>query len=162
MRNNDKTAYFRHALQHVQQRRFCINPNEGFTNQLSEYEPIYKARLTLEKGQPSQDKGVLRLKSWKLKKKINFRFWYRLNCCISGILLIIQFIIIYILWRSLFVCKQFWRENLSTRMRKTWKHLDSELKNCNSTLEFLKENRRLYCWAASYVNIIHHGLFCKV
>ena len=63
MRNNYKIACFRHALQHVQQRRFCINPNEGFTNQLTEYEPIYKARLTLEKGQPSQDKGVLRLKS---------------------------------------------------------------------------------------------------
>ncbi|KAI9494710.1 protein-tyrosine phosphatase-like protein [Zychaea mexicana] len=32
------------AYQYVQNRRLCINPNDGFKSQLSEYEPIYKAR----------------------------------------------------------------------------------------------------------------------
>lgn len=36
---------YRDALKHVQQRRFCISPNESFANQLTEYEPILKARL---------------------------------------------------------------------------------------------------------------------
>ncbi|KAK9295043.1 hypothetical protein QLX08_010523 [Tetragonisca angustula] len=35
----------------VQQRRFCINPNEGFMAQLREYEPIYQAQKTLKNGQ---------------------------------------------------------------------------------------------------------------
>ncbi|XP_011694638.1 PREDICTED: serine/threonine/tyrosine-interacting protein-like isoform X1 [Wasmannia auropunctata] len=35
----------------VQQRRFCINPNEGFMNQLREYEPIYQAEKTLRNDQ---------------------------------------------------------------------------------------------------------------
>ncbi|XP_031569241.1 serine/threonine/tyrosine-interacting protein-like isoform X2 [Actinia tenebrosa] len=34
---------YRDAFQHVQQKRFCINPNEGFAHQLMEYEPIYLA-----------------------------------------------------------------------------------------------------------------------
>lgn len=37
----------------VQQRRFCINPNEGFMAQLREYEPIYQAHKTLKNGQQS-------------------------------------------------------------------------------------------------------------
>ncbi|XP_032685918.1 serine/threonine/tyrosine-interacting protein-like isoform X1 [Odontomachus brunneus] len=37
----------------VQQRRFCINPNEGFMTQLREYEPIYQAQKTLRNGQQS-------------------------------------------------------------------------------------------------------------
>ncbi|XP_017799608.1 PREDICTED: serine/threonine/tyrosine-interacting protein-like [Habropoda laboriosa] len=37
----------------LQQRRFCINPNEGFMAQLREYEPIYKAQKTLKNGQQS-------------------------------------------------------------------------------------------------------------
>ncbi|XP_034941620.1 serine/threonine/tyrosine-interacting protein-like isoform X2 [Chelonus insularis] len=32
----------------VQQRRFCINPNEGFMAQLREYEPIYQAQNQLK------------------------------------------------------------------------------------------------------------------
>ncbi|KAI8481073.1 hypothetical protein Bbelb_412390 [Branchiostoma belcheri] len=40
----------RDAFHHVQQRRFCIQPNEGFANQLMEYEPIYMARLTVRPG----------------------------------------------------------------------------------------------------------------
>ncbi|KAI4491127.1 hypothetical protein M0802_010437 [Mischocyttarus mexicanus] len=42
-----------HAYALVQQRRFCINPNEGFMAQLREYEPIYKAQETLKNGQQS-------------------------------------------------------------------------------------------------------------
>ncbi|XP_051153497.1 serine/threonine/tyrosine-interacting protein B-like [Leptopilina boulardi] len=38
----------------VQQRRFCINPNEGFMAQLKEYEPIYQAQKTLKNGQQSR------------------------------------------------------------------------------------------------------------
>ncbi|XP_019631128.1 PREDICTED: serine/threonine/tyrosine-interacting protein A-like [Branchiostoma belcheri] len=41
---------YRDAFHHVQQRRFCIQPNEGFANQLMEYEPIYMARLTVRPG----------------------------------------------------------------------------------------------------------------
>ena len=32
------------AYQYVQQRRFCIRPTESFLAQLSEFEPIFKAR----------------------------------------------------------------------------------------------------------------------
>lgn len=38
---------FRTALEFVQQRRFCIQPNDAFEQQLQEYEPIYQARVTL-------------------------------------------------------------------------------------------------------------------
>ena len=34
---------FKAALNHVQQRRFCVQPNDGFEQQLREYEPIYRA-----------------------------------------------------------------------------------------------------------------------
>lgn len=44
---------FRQAYAIVQQRRFCINPNEGFMTQLREYEPIYQAQKTLRNGQQS-------------------------------------------------------------------------------------------------------------
>lgn len=39
----------------VQQRRFCINPNEGFIIQLREYEPIYKAEKMLKHNQQSSE-----------------------------------------------------------------------------------------------------------
>ena len=35
---------FKAALTHVQQRRFCVQPNDGFELQLREFEYIYKAR----------------------------------------------------------------------------------------------------------------------
>ncbi|CAG8609495.1 5503_t:CDS:2 [Diversispora eburnea] len=35
---------YQHAYSFVQNRRFCMNPNEGFKVQLKEYEPIYSAR----------------------------------------------------------------------------------------------------------------------
>ncbi|XP_012260396.1 serine/threonine/tyrosine-interacting protein-like isoform X2 [Athalia rosae] len=43
----------RKAYEIVQQRRFCIIPNEGFMAQLREYEPIYQAQKTLRHGQQS-------------------------------------------------------------------------------------------------------------
>ena len=36
---------FKAALNYVQQRRFCVQPNDGFEQQLREYEPIYRAML---------------------------------------------------------------------------------------------------------------------
>lgn len=54
---------YRDAIKYVQNRRYCINPNDGFKRQLIEYEVIYKAQQTLNNGQCSQAKG-------KLKKKI--------------------------------------------------------------------------------------------
>eukprot|EP00123_Amoebidium_parasiticum_P008791 comp19026_c0_seq1/m.21421 comp19026_c0_seq1/g.21421 ORF comp19026_c0_seq1/g.21421 comp19026_c0_seq1/m.21421 type:complete len:233 (-) comp19026_c0_seq1:282-980(-) len=41
----------------VQSRRFCINPNEGFCAQLSEYEPIYKARQMVQNNQANRVGG---------------------------------------------------------------------------------------------------------
>ena len=34
---------FKKALNHVQSRRFCVQPNDGFEQQLREFEPIYRA-----------------------------------------------------------------------------------------------------------------------
>lgn len=34
------------ALKYVQNRRFCVYPNEGFRRQLFEYEPILRASVT--------------------------------------------------------------------------------------------------------------------
>ncbi|XP_063880050.1 serine/threonine/tyrosine-interacting protein-like isoform X4 [Scylla paramamosain] len=50
------------ALEFVQNRRYCINPNDGFKQQLMEYEAIYKAQQTLLNGQCSQEKGKLKRK----------------------------------------------------------------------------------------------------
>ncbi|CAH1793255.1 unnamed protein product [Owenia fusiformis] len=50
------------AFSYVQQRRFCINPNQGFAQQLREYEPIYKANLSLRNGHSSQGNGLLKRK----------------------------------------------------------------------------------------------------
>ena len=36
---------FKQALNHVQARRFCVQPNDGFEQQLREFEPIYKAMV---------------------------------------------------------------------------------------------------------------------
>lgn len=52
----------REALEFVQNRRYCINPNDGFKQQLIEYEAIYKAQQTLLNGQCSQEKGKLKRK----------------------------------------------------------------------------------------------------
>ncbi|XP_046558057.1 TATA-box-binding protein-like [Haliotis rubra] len=52
---------YRDAFVYVQQRRFCINPNEGFAQQLMEYEPIYRARLSASSS--STDTGLLKRKT---------------------------------------------------------------------------------------------------
>ncbi|TRY54299.1 hypothetical protein DNTS_021279 [Danionella cerebrum] len=44
----------RDAFSHVQERRFCINPNVGFVHQLQEYEAIYLAKLTIKMMSPIQ------------------------------------------------------------------------------------------------------------
>ncbi|KAF3686254.1 Serine/threonine/tyrosine-interacting protein [Channa argus] len=47
-------VYPRDAFSHVQERRFCINPNVGFVHQLQEYEAIYLAKLTIKMMSPVQ------------------------------------------------------------------------------------------------------------
>jgi len=36
---------YKDAFEHVQSKRFCVNPNVFFAQQLEEYEPIFRARL---------------------------------------------------------------------------------------------------------------------
>lgn len=45
---------YKDAFSYVQQRRYCINPNEGFIRQLMEYEPIYMARFQQNNHQPNR------------------------------------------------------------------------------------------------------------
>lgn len=52
---NPCNIYFRRAYSMVQQRRFCINPNEGFMTQLKEYEPIYQAEKTMRNDQQNSE-----------------------------------------------------------------------------------------------------------
>lgn len=44
---------YKDAMQLVQQRRFCISPNEGFVQQLREYESIYQASRMVDGGHQS-------------------------------------------------------------------------------------------------------------
>lgn len=53
---------YRDAFAHVQQKRFCINPNEGFVQQLNEYEPMYRARLTFQHSYTPLESGMLKRK----------------------------------------------------------------------------------------------------
>mgnify|MGYP002716838774 FL=1 len=53
--NIDIVDCYREAFSLVQQRRFCINPNEGFMAQLSEFEPIYRAQQSRVNGQCSTE-----------------------------------------------------------------------------------------------------------
>jgi len=46
---------YRDAFLHVQQRRFCINPNDGFVHQLLEYEPIYLANYQAKQASQNQN-----------------------------------------------------------------------------------------------------------
>ncbi|XP_022918670.1 serine/threonine/tyrosine-interacting protein-like [Onthophagus taurus] len=41
---------YREAYAYAKDRRACIKPNDGFISQLEEYEPIYRARQSLEQG----------------------------------------------------------------------------------------------------------------
>lgn len=40
-----KVCSFDEAYRYVQQRRFCIHPNESFKRQLLEFEPILRAQM---------------------------------------------------------------------------------------------------------------------
>lgn len=51
------------AFHFVKEKRSCINPNEGFIAQLTEYEPIYKARQSLENGETSSENRRQKRKS---------------------------------------------------------------------------------------------------
>ncbi|KAL5009119.1 hypothetical protein ScPMuIL_014700 [Solemya velum] len=53
---------YKDAFLYVQQRRFCINPNEGFARQLMEYEPIYRAKLSMTSGLMPLNTGLLKRK----------------------------------------------------------------------------------------------------
>ena len=52
---------FKTALNHVQQRRFCVQPNDGFEQQLKEFEPIYRAATEhrLQAGTETNNSGVV-------------------------------------------------------------------------------------------------------
>ncbi|KAJ3414277.1 hypothetical protein HDV05_006806 [Chytridiales sp. JEL 0842] len=47
------------AFTHVQHRRFCINPNDGFKLQLREYETLYQARNQISKVEYSGEQVLL-------------------------------------------------------------------------------------------------------
>ncbi|XP_002158174.3 serine/threonine/tyrosine-interacting protein isoform X1 [Hydra vulgaris] len=51
---------YQKSFLYVQQKRYCINPNEGFVRQLQEYEPIYLARYQ-QQGQTSSS-GIYKRK----------------------------------------------------------------------------------------------------
>jgi len=51
---------YKRAFFLVQKKRFCINPNEGFAQQLQEYEPIYQARRFLQNGHTSNSQRLKR------------------------------------------------------------------------------------------------------
>ncbi|XP_035217936.1 serine/threonine/tyrosine-interacting protein A-like [Stegodyphus dumicola] len=53
---------YRDAFTLVLNKRLCICPNEGFMQQLKEYEPIYKAQKTLLNGHTSKVTGKLKRK----------------------------------------------------------------------------------------------------
>uniref|UniRef100_A0A8W8IE04 Tyrosine-protein phosphatase domain-containing protein n=1 Tax=Magallana gigas TaxID=29159 RepID=A0A8W8IE04_MAGGI len=52
----------RDAFVYVQQKRFCIHPNEGFVQQLHEYEPMYRAKLSFEHSYTPLESGMLKRK----------------------------------------------------------------------------------------------------
>lgn len=56
----------------VKKRRGCIHPNEGFLAQLIEYEPIYKAKQTLNKGESSHDNCRLKRKCEQLCESVEY------------------------------------------------------------------------------------------
>ncbi|XP_054711101.1 serine/threonine/tyrosine-interacting protein A-like [Uloborus diversus] len=52
-----KSLPYNDAFTLVQTKRVCVRPNEGFMQQLKEYEPIYKAQRTLLNGHTSKVTG---------------------------------------------------------------------------------------------------------
>lgn len=63
--------YFREAYKYVKDRRACIKPNDGFVAQLVEYEPIYRARQTLEQGGSSCEPRRQKRKSDQLSELVD-------------------------------------------------------------------------------------------
>uniref|UniRef100_A0A8C5E9W3 Serine/threonine/tyrosine-interacting protein n=1 Tax=Gouania willdenowi TaxID=441366 RepID=A0A8C5E9W3_GOUWI len=61
---------YREAFSHVQERRFCINPNVGFVHQLQEYEAIYLAKLTIKMMSPMQMGRSFSLQAGSLKRSL--------------------------------------------------------------------------------------------
>uniref|UniRef100_A0A4W4FP06 Serine/threonine/tyrosine interacting protein n=1 Tax=Electrophorus electricus TaxID=8005 RepID=A0A4W4FP06_ELEEL len=61
---------YRDAFNHVQERRFCINPNMGFVHQLQEYEAIYLARLTIKMMSPIQLEILVVILTGSLKRTL--------------------------------------------------------------------------------------------
>lgn len=61
----------REAYTFVKERRACIKPNEGFVAQLAEYEPIYRARQTLEMGESSCETRRQKRKSEQLTEVVD-------------------------------------------------------------------------------------------
>lgn len=55
----------------MKERRACIKPNEGFVAQLVEYEPIYRARQTLERGETSCEMRRQKRKSEQLTEVVD-------------------------------------------------------------------------------------------
>ncbi|KAG5455575.1 MAG: dual specificity phosphatase, partial [Olpidium bornovanus] len=54
---------YQSAFHFVLQRRFCVNPNEGFKLQLKEYEPIFSAKAQLS------NTGVMDAERLRLKRR---------------------------------------------------------------------------------------------
>ncbi|KAK9703366.1 Dual specificity phosphatase, catalytic domain [Popillia japonica] len=59
------------AYKYVKDRRACIKPNDGFVAQLVEYEPIYRARQTLEQGGSSCEPRRQKRKSDQLSELVD-------------------------------------------------------------------------------------------
>jgi len=53
---------YKQAFQYVQHKRFCINPNVHFENQLIEYEPIFRARHAQEHSMETETDTCLKTK----------------------------------------------------------------------------------------------------
>lgn len=62
---------YREAYKYVKERRACIKPNEGFVAQLAEYEPIYRARQSLEQGSSSCENHRKKRKSEHLSEIVD-------------------------------------------------------------------------------------------
>jgi len=59
------------AYKFVKDKRACIKPNEGFVAQLAEYEPIYRARQSLEQGGSSCENHRQKRKSEQLSEIVD-------------------------------------------------------------------------------------------
>ncbi|CAH0561249.1 unnamed protein product [Brassicogethes aeneus] len=60
------------AYNFVKGKRASISPNEGFVAQLTEYEPIYKARQSLNQGEPSSENRRQKRKCEQLTENFEY------------------------------------------------------------------------------------------